>query len=89
MTLSLTMSKRNVCIAVKDTGVGLTEEAKKKIFSRFYRVDDARNREKGGVGLGLSIADMIVKQHNGKIKIDSVPDQGSTFTIVLPKTILK
>ena len=89
VTLSLTMTKRNVCIAVKDTGVGLTEEAKKKIFSRFYRVDDARNREKGGVGLGLSIADMIVKQHNGKIKIDSVPDQGSTFTIVLPKTILK
>lgn len=89
VTLSLTETKRNVCIAVKDTGVGLTEEAKKKIFSRFYRVDDARNREKGGVGLGLSIADMIVKQHNGKIKIDSVPDQGSTFTILLPKTILK
>ncbi|MEG0075545.1 MAG: HAMP domain-containing sensor histidine kinase [Eubacterium sp.] len=87
--ICLTETKRNTCIAVKDTGIGLTEEEKKKIFSRFYRVDDARNREKGGVGLGLNIADMIVKQHNGKIKIDSVPNEGSTFTIVLPRIMLK
>ena len=86
VVVSLKQNKRSILIAVKDTGIGLSEEAKRKIFSRFYRVDDARNRQTGGVGLGLNIADVIVKQHSGKIKVDSVPDQGSTFTIILPKT---
>jgi signal transduction histidine kinase len=71
---------------VKDTGVGLTEEEKEKIFARFYRVDDARNHEAGGVGLGLNIAEYIVRNHGGRIKIDSVPNKGGTFTVVLPKT---
>lgn len=84
--LCLVQGKRHLVIEVKDTGIGLTEEEKAKVFSRFYRVDDARNRETGGVGLGLNIADYIVKKHNGKIKIDSVPNKGSTFSIVLPKT---
>jgi len=87
--LTLCENMRSVTIAVKDTGVGLSEENKKKIFSRFFRVDDARHRESGGFGLGLNIADMVVKQHNGKIKIDSEENVGSTFTIVLPKTTLK
>lgn len=85
VTLTLTEGVRNITISVADTGVGLSEEDKKKIFSRFYRVDDARNRESGGVGLGLNIADMIVRQHNGKIKIDSTLNEGSTFSIILPK----
>ncbi len=76
---------RFVSISVKDTGVGLSPEDQKKIFSRFYRVDDARNRESGGFGLGLNIADMAVKHHGGRIKLQSVPDEGSTFTIILPK----
>lgn len=84
--LCLVQGKRQLLIEVKDTGIGLTEEEKAKVFSRFYRVDDARNRETGGVGLGLNIADYIVKKHNGKIKIDSVPNKGSTFSIILPKT---
>lgn len=86
VTLCLVQGKRNIVIEVKDTGVGLTEEAKAKVFSRFYRVDDARNRESGGVGLGLNIADFIVKRHGGKIKIDSVLDKGSTFSIILQRT---
>lgn len=86
--LTLYEEKRNICISVKDDGIGLSEDAKRKIFSRFYRVDDARNREKGGVGLGLNIADMIVKQHNGRIRIESEPDQGSNFIIVLPKNTI-
>lgn len=87
--LCLIQGKRNLVIEVKDTGVGLTEEEKTKVFSRFYRVDDARNRESGGVGLGLNIADFIVKKHGGKIRIDSIPNKGSTFSIVLPRTNLK
>ncbi|MBC3798200.1 sensor histidine kinase [Acetobacterium tundrae] len=87
--LCITQGKRNIVIAVKDTGVGLTEEEKAKVFSRFYRVDDARNRETGGYGLGLNIADYIVKKHGGKIKIESVPNEGSTFSILLPRTNTK
>lgn len=83
--LCLTQSKRSVVIAVKDNGVGLTEEEKEKVLSRFYRVDDGRNRALGGVGLGLNIADFIVQSHGGKIKIESVPDEGSVFSIILPK----
>ena len=83
--LCLTQSKRHVTVAVKDNGVGLTEEEKEKVLSRFYRVDDGRNRALGGVGLGLNIADFIVQNHGGKIKIESVPNQGSTFLIILPK----
>ncbi len=84
--LCLIPGKRHLVIDVKDTGIGLTDEEKAKVFSRFYRVDDARNRETGGVGLGLNIADYIVKKHNGKIKIESIPNKGSTFSIILPKT---
>lgn len=87
--LCLNQGKRNLIIEVKDTGIGLTEEEKAKVFSRFYRVDDARNRETGGVGLGLNIADFIVKKHGGKIKIESIPNKGSTFSIFLPRTTLK
>lgn len=86
VTLTLLENSRNVIVAVQDTGVGLSEEDQKKVFSRFYRVDNARHRESGGVGLGLNIADMVVKGHGGKIEIDSVLDQGSTFSIVLPKS---
>lgn len=86
VTLKLSETKRQLIIAVTDTGIGLSEEDQKKIFSRFYRVDDARSREKGGVGLGLNIADVIVRQHNGKITIDSKLNEGSTFSILLPKS---
>ncbi|WKY43408.1 ATP-binding protein [Eubacteriaceae bacterium ES2] len=87
--LCLSLSKRHVIIAVKDTGIGLTDEEKAKVFSRFYRVDDGRNRATGGVGLGLNIADFIVKSHGGKIKIESTPNVGSTFSIVLPRSNIK
>lgn len=89
VTLTLCEGMRSVSISVADTGVGLSDEDQKKIFSRFYRVDDARHREAGGVGLGLNIADVIVKQHGGKIKIESKENVGSTFSIVLQKTSLK
>jgi signal transduction histidine kinase len=87
--LCLALGKRNIVISVKDNGVGLTDEEKAKVFSRFYRVDDARNRESGGAGLGLNIADFIVKKHGGKIKIESTPNEGSVFSIILPRTNIK
>lgn len=79
-------SKDNKCvIEVKDTGIGISDEGLKRIFERFYREDRARNRETGGVGLGLSIANMIVTAHNGTIKASHNLPKGTVFTIRLPK----
>ena len=81
-----TYSKDGKCIIeVKDTGIGISEEAIKYIFDRFYREDKARNRETGGSGLGLSIADVIIKAHNGTIKASHNKPKGTVFTIRLQK----
>lgn len=72
-------------IEVKDTGIGISENAMKHIFERFYREDTARSRETGGSGLGLSIADMIVSSHGGNIKVAHNAKKGTIFTVRLPK----
>jgi heavy metal sensor kinase len=71
-------------ISVQDSGVGIAEKDQSKIFERFYRVDQARNRAQGGAGLGLAIAQWIVMQHRGSIEVESRPGQGSTFRVELP-----
>jgi len=68
-----------------DTGVGIDQEHINKVFQRFYRVDKARSRKEGSVGLGLSIADWIVKEHAGTIKVESSKERGTTFRVFLPK----
>lgn len=81
-----TSQKDNKCvIEVKDTGIGISDEGIKKIFNRFYREDRARSRETGGSGLGLSIADTIIKAHNGTIKASHNTPKGTIFTVRLPK----
>lgn len=75
----------SVELSVSDTGEGIREEDLPKVFERFYRVDKARLRESGGVGLGLSIAEWIVTEHNGSIKVSSDIGKGSKFTVELPK----
>jgi signal transduction histidine kinase len=62
----------------------MTKEDLEHIFDRFYRSDRSRTREKGGHGLGLAIAKIIVLGHNGKIKVRSKPGEGSEFIIILP-----
>ena len=72
-----------VYFSVSDSGIGIAPEDKDKIFERFYRVDKARSREMGGNGLGLAIATEILRIHEGKIFVDSIPNQGTTFTVQL------
>ncbi len=83
--LSLESTEDSVVITVQDSGVGIAEEDQSKIFERFFRVDKARSRAQGGAGLGLAIAQWIVTQHRGSIRVDSRPDQGATFQVELPK----
>jgi signal transduction histidine kinase len=74
----------NALVTVHDTGIGMPEEAQARVFERFYRADDARNRESGGAGLGLAIAEELVHGHGGRISVESTPGAGSTFTVRLP-----
>lgn len=87
--ISLSQGVHMVEIAIQDFGMGMTESDQKKVFSRFYRVDKARSREKGGNGLGLSIAKQIVEAYQGEISVSSVLDKGSVFRIKLPIKFLK
>jgi signal transduction histidine kinase len=74
-----------VVIRVSDSGPGIAPEHHSRIFERFYRVDKGRSRAAGGTGLGLSIVKHVVQLHRGHVAIDSAPDNGTTFTIRLPK----
>ena len=86
VTLTMEQQKNGaVVLSVADTGVGLSPEDCRRIFERFYRVDKARSRESGGAGLGLSIAEWIVKAHNGKIEALPGPEGGSIFRVALPE----
>lgn len=82
ITVNLEQSHQEILLSVTDTGEGISPEHQDKIFERFYQSD--LSRSKGGTGLGLSIAQWIVENHNGSIKLASILDKGSTFTICLP-----
>lgn len=82
--ISIAQSFRDIEIAIQDFGVGMSQEDLDKVFERFYRVDKARSRDKGGNGLGLSIAKKLVQGYKGHIRADSVIDSGSIFYVSLP-----
>lgn len=73
-----------VVIQVIDQGIGISEAHIERIFERFYRVDEDRSRKGGGTGLGLSIVKHIAKLHSGWVSVESIPGQGTTFTVNLP-----
>ena len=77
--------EETVSLTVEDTGIGIPEEDRLNIFSRFYRVDKARSREAGGSGLGLSIVHDAVKAHGGSITVGANKPQGSVFIVTFPR----
>lgn len=82
--LSAGTENGNVFFSVKDNGIGLSPRETKRIFKRFYQVDQRLARTGGGCGLGLSIVQFIVTAHHGEVRVESEPNRGSTFTVTLP-----
>ena len=78
------MDGGDVTFAVIDNGIGVAAGQQRRIFRRFYRVDQDLSRHTSGVGLGLSIVESIVRGHGGTVNVASAPGQGSTFTIRVP-----
>jgi len=84
ITVSVLRNQGSARLVVQDTGIGITPELMPRIFERFFRADPARSSEVEGVGLGLSLVQWIVDRHHGRIEVDSEPEKGSTFTVLLP-----
>ena len=84
VTVSAMIKNGHVCITIKDTGFGIHEKDMGRIFERFYRVKNKNTRFITGTGLGLAIVKSIVEAHNGMIKVESKPDEGSTFRVYIP-----
>ena len=82
--IGLDMQEKHLHLCVQDFGIGMTPATQEKIFDRFFRVDDPAARQYSGLGLGLYISQEIVRQHGGKITVQSEKDKGSTFTVILP-----
>lgn len=82
--ISLESDNQYCFITVQDTGIGISEEEQSKIFERFYRVDNSRDRETGGTGLGLAITHSTIMLHSGSVKIISGKGKGATFIVKIP-----
>ena len=85
IALSASAENGSVLFVVKDNGIGLSPRDTKRIFKRFFQVDQRLSRSGGGCGLGLSIVKFIVTAHHGSVRVESQPGSGSTFTISLPR----
>jgi two-component system phosphate regulon sensor histidine kinase PhoR len=79
-----TLEDGRCVVRVKDSGLGIEPKHLSRIFERFYRVDKGRSRDTGGTGLGLAIVKHLVGAMEGEVKVESQPNEGSTFTIFLP-----
>jgi signal transduction histidine kinase len=77
-------AEAGIRVQVKDQGPGISPEQLPYVFERFYRVDKARNRKEGGMGLGLAIARSFVEAHGGRIWVESTLGEGSSFYFILP-----
>lgn len=82
--IGITSDKNSITIIVKDNGIGIAHEYRKKIFEKFFRVPSGNRHSVKGYGLGLSYVSEIIKRHGGTIEVESELDRGSTFIVQLP-----
>lgn len=85
ITVSLALDTSGPTVTVRDTGIGIPDAALPHVFERFYRVDASRNREAGGAGLGLAIAQWIAERHHARLEAESVEGSGSSFRVRFPQ----
>ena len=83
VTVTVCRKEKQVSLSVEDTGSGIPEELKERVFEPFFRVDKSRSHELGGVGLGLALVREIVRVHDGRIAIKSKPAGGTIFEVIL------
>ena len=83
VTVTADWKEEHVYLSVEDTGAGIPEELKERVFEPFFRVDKSRSRELGGVGLGLALVREIVRVHDGNITVKPNPSGGTIFEVVL------
>ena len=86
VTLEIESREKDFVIRIADQGDGIPESLRDKVFERFYRADNSRNRDTGGSGLGLAIAKSIMTAHQGKIWAEETDGGGATFVIEIPRT---
>ncbi len=84
VTVTAYRKEKHVYLSVEDTGNGIPEELRERVFEPFFRVDKSRSRELGGVGLGLALVREIVRVHDGSIAVRSNPSGGTVFDVILP-----
>lgn len=84
VTVTATQQNSQLHLTVEDTGNGIPEELKERIFEPFFRLDKSRSRELGGVGLGLALVREIVRVHNGSILVKNNANSGTTFEVIFP-----
>jgi signal transduction histidine kinase len=84
IALAAAAENGSVCFTVKDNGIGLSPRETKRIFRRFYQVNQASSPATGGCGIGLSIVQFVVTAHHGTVRVESEPDRGSTFILTIP-----
>ena len=84
VTVTAYRKEKHVYLSVEDTGNGIPEELRERVFEPFFRVDKSRSRELSGVGLGLALVREIVRVHDGSIAVRSNPSGGTVFDVILP-----
>ena len=85
VTIAVEDGPDEVRILVSDTGMGISKENLNRVFGRFWRAEESRNRAKGGLGVGLAVTKEIMDCHHGEVRVESELGKGTTFTLVLPR----
>jgi len=86
VTFRVNITDQQIAVEIEDTGVGIAEDELGKVFEKFFRSQDPRVQEQTGTGLGLALAQEVVRLHGGRITVESEINKGSTFSVLLPLT---